>query len=83
MTLLVPSLTKNLTSEAIFLVRLETSWHRARSLLGMSFLMIVPYTSCLARNELFPGLAKNTVSDDVIDFSLGNARTSLLSTGGR
>jgi hypothetical protein len=39
-------------SEEIFLYRLETCWERARSLLEMSFLMIVPQTQ--QRMSSFP-----------------------------
>jgi hypothetical protein len=45
-------------SEAVFLVRLGTSWERARS----QFLMLFPYTSFPAGNELILKLTKNTAS---------------------
>ncbi len=41
-------------SEAVFLVRLETIWERARSKLGMTFLVSLPYTLRLAGNEIVP-----------------------------
>ncbi len=50
-------------TEAIFLVKLETRWERARSKLEMSFLMIVPYISWPAMKVFIPIKTKNTATD--------------------
>jgi hypothetical protein len=47
-----------LPPEDVFLVRLETSWERAGNEQRKSFLMIFPYTPCLAGNGLIPKLTK-------------------------
>ncbi len=68
-------------NEAVLFVALEMSWERAHSLLGPSSLMIVPYNSCLAGNELISRLTKNPASDvyvlsskniDVVNLKLTN-----------
>ncbi len=56
--------------EAVFLVRLKSSWERAHSHLGASFLVLFLYTLCLAGNELAPNLTKNTASSDEFTLSL-------------
>ncbi len=54
--------TLNISTRAVFSVRLETTRELARSWLRSSFVLIVPYTSYLAGNELVSSMTKNTIS---------------------
>jgi hypothetical protein len=51
------------------------SWDQAQSLLGTSLLMLIPYTSLPAGNELVPKLTKNLASENAIGAIINQRHT--------